>query len=230
MTEESFDWRYSSLVRLVGYALSTLALLDFINIFIPLRFTNPVWEFQMIGALVEHVPVPLIGLVFVFYGEGNYRSKVEMIVVKCLSWACLAVGLLFLLLLPLGINNTWRINVQNNIQISNQSSQQLSQILQFKERLNQAKTNEDIYGLLTLLNHTSRSPNIKNPQELKSKLLLEVTNAEKTVNAQTEATRLNTRQELLKNSIKWNLGTLISGVMFIWIWHTTEWARRRWLW
>lgn len=229
MTEERFDWRYGSLIRAVGYVLLALALFDFVNIFIPLRFTNPVWEFQMIGALVEHVPVPLIGLVFIFYGEGHYRPQVEMILLKCLSWASLLVGVLFLLLLPLGINNTWRINIQNNIQITNQSSEQMSQILQFKERLSNAKTNEDIDNLLTSLNRQNRSPDIKNPQELKSRLLLEATNAEKTVNAQSKATRSNTRQELLKNSIKWNLGALISGVIFIWIWHATEWVRHTWL-
>ena len=39
---------------------------------------NPAWEFQTFGGLVERVAVPLIGLVFVFYGKeicvanGNY--------------------------------------------------------------------------------------------------------------------------------------------------------------
>lgn len=230
MTEsQKQDWRFSSLIRFAGYALLVLALFDLISIFIPPRFTNPVWEFQMIGAVVEHVPVPLIGLVFVFYGEANYRNKAEIHLLKFLSWASLLVGLLFLLLLPLGINNTWRINNQNNIQITNQYSQQLSQLLQVKEQLSKAKTNEEIYSVLTSLNRQGRSPEIKNPFQLKSRLMEEVAAAEKNVNAQAEAARANTRQELLKNSIKWNLGALVSGAVFIWSWQATRWARRRWM-
>lgn len=85
----------SSLFRLVGYGLLVLALFDFIHILIPLRLMNPMWEFQTTGALVERVPVPLLGLMLVFYGETSSRKRWESNLLKFLSWASLLIGLLF---------------------------------------------------------------------------------------------------------------------------------------
>jgi len=39
---------------------------------------------------------------------------------------------------------------------------------------------------------------------------------------QSETVRANRRQALLKNSVKWNLGALVSGTLFIMIWHMTR--------
>jgi len=46
---------------------------------------SPVWGFQTLGALVEHVPVPLLGLVLVFYANGDSRTKAERLSLKYLS-------------------------------------------------------------------------------------------------------------------------------------------------
>lgn len=212
-------------LRFLGYILLILAAIDVINIFIPFRFTNPVWEFQTIGALVEHAPLPLIGSIFVFFGEKDYRNKIEIYVLNFISWAALLGGCLFFLLLPLGINNTWRINNQNYMQIANQSSQQMLQIRQAKELLNKANTNEDLNQIFKSLNPQNNTPELKNPQEVKALLLSQIGQLEKKVNNQVQATQSRTYKELIKNSIKWNLGALICSFAFIWIWHATDWAR-----
>jgi membrane-bound ClpP family serine protease len=59
----------------------------------------------MASNLVERSPVPLIGLVLVLVGEKNF------LIFQFLSKACLVVGVLFLLLLPLFISSTWRIQL-----------------------------------------------------------------------------------------------------------------------
>ncbi len=221
---EKYHWGSDSTFRCGGYALLLLALIDFVNIFIPSHFTNPVWEFQTIGSLVDHAPVPLIGLIFVFVGEKNFREKIEIRLLKFLSWAALVVGILFILLLPLGINNTLRINQQNHIQIVHQSSQQLSQIQQIQEILNQAKTDQDLEKVFHSLNHQGK-PDFKNPQDIKSQLLTQILQMEKNIHDQSEVAENKTRQELLRNSLKWNLGVLICGTAFILVWRTTIWAR-----
>jgi hypothetical protein len=63
-----------NIFRVLGYGLLLLALFDILEMFIPPGFMNPAWEFQTFGALVERVPVPLIGFVLVFYGE-KYSRK-----------------------------------------------------------------------------------------------------------------------------------------------------------
>ncbi len=39
---------------LLGYGLLAFALIDYIDILIPSHFTNPEWELQTLGRLVEH--------------------------------------------------------------------------------------------------------------------------------------------------------------------------------
>jgi hypothetical protein len=212
-------------LRLLGYILLILAAIDVINILIPLRFTNAVWEFQMLGALVEHAPLPMIGSIFVFFGERDYRSKIEVYLLNFISWGALLAACLFLLLLPLGINNTWRINNQNYLQITNQSSQQITQIRQAKSVLDQAKTNEEINQVFKSLNPQKNTPEFKNPQQVRTQLLSQIGQLEQNINNQTQATQSRTYKELIKNSIKWNLGALICAFAFIWIWQTTYWAR-----
>jgi hypothetical protein len=222
---ESKEWRSVALLRLVGYALLFLSLVDFVNIFIPPRFTNPIWEFQIVGELVEKMPVPAIGFAFIFFEKEKYRKDVEEIILKVLSWMALALGILFLLLIPLGINNTLRINNINNIQANNQLSQRLTQLQQINEQLNQATSEEEINKLFNNLNVQGRPPEINSPQALKSRVLSEINTAQKQVQINTETARKSQQLNLLKSSFKWNLGALIAGVLFIYIWKLTNWAR-----
>lgn len=206
--------------RLVGYGLLMLALFDLIYILVPLQLMNPIWEFQTIGGLVERVPIPLLGLMLVFYGEGTSRKKWEIILLKLLSWASLLIGFLFLLLVPLLVVNTSRLNNQ----VSSQVTQQLTQLQQLENQVSNG-TPQDINELATRLNQ-GRPVDIKDPQQLKSRLLSEITKAKNTIQPQTTAALADRRLALLKNAAKWLLGSLVSGVLFIYMWNTTRWARR----
>lgn len=223
---ESHEWQSSVLFRLVGYGLLLFVLFDLITVLLPPRLMDPVWEFQTIGAIVERIPLPLLGFVLIFYGESNFRSKWEVLFLKILSWAALLIAILLFLLIPLGISNTLRINERNNTQLTAQATQQMTQLEQFQEQLNKATTN-DLQTLLTRVQAQDRnSQDIKNPEELKKRLLTEANQAEENLKNQAESTRKSKRLELLKSSLKWNLGALIAGILFIRIWQATGWARQ----
>ncbi|HEY9851529.1 MAG TPA: HpsJ family protein [Leptolyngbyaceae cyanobacterium] len=219
------EWRTTSLIRVAGYGLLLLAAFDYVNIFIPSRFTNPVWEFQMMAELIEKSPVPLIGLVFVFYGKDEFRREIENIFLRILSWFCLVVAILYIVLIPLGVNNTIRINNLNNSQINNQLSQQLGQLQQVTTRLNEASSQQNIANLYNAITRQNLPPNINNPEELKKRLLSEVEATRNRVQMEAETTRKNQKINLLKNSVKWNLGAIICGVLFMMVWRITNWAR-----
>ncbi|MEB3282884.1 MAG: HpsJ family protein [Lyngbya sp.] len=230
-------WKFSSSLlqtipplRWVGYTLLILTLIDLIVLLIPPQFTNPVWEFQTMGAIVERVAVPLIGFVLVFYGEQNLRPKWERPLLKFLSLLTLLFGIVLLLFLPLGVINTFRINQQSDSQINTQVEQRITQIQQVQQQLEQATTEEQMENLLSRLDTQGRTPEIQSAQELeeiKNQLSNFISRTESTTKTEAEATRKNRRILLLKNSIKWNLGALISGVLFIAIWKATAWTRQR---
>ena len=216
------------LARAIGYYLVILALFDIVDTVIPAYFMNPAWEFQTIGALVERVPVALLGIWLVFYGEQEDRKRWEKFVLKFLSWTCLIAGIVFLLLIPLGVNNVIRLHYQGQYQINTQVSQQNNRLQQLKSQLENA-TAEQMNNLVTLRNSQGSTPNIENPQDLqavKHQLSEEIARAQERLNTQSMAARENQRLVLMKRSAKWLLGSLLAGILYIRIWYETRWARR----
>ncbi len=211
-------------LRWIGYGLLILSLLDTIAVLIPANFGNRVWELQTIGAVVERVPVPLLAMTLIFFGEGYDRRSLEDIFLKFLSWICLLLALVFLLMLPLGIFGTIYVNNQNNKQITNQANQQLAQLQQVEERLNKGSP-EDLKNLGTELSRLGVAADTQNPQELKTQILSRITPAKERLQAQSAVVQSNQRLGLFKNAIKWLLGALISSVLFFMLWRGTDWAR-----
>jgi ElaB/YqjD/DUF883 family membrane-anchored ribosome-binding protein len=208
------------LLRLAGYLLLLLSLIDIITIVFPPMLMNPVWEFQTIGAIVERLPVPILGLVLVFYGELNLRARWEPLLLKALSWLCLLLGVLMLLLVPLGARDAIRINVQNNAQVNSLYNQQTDRFAQFEQELNQASS-DDINAFLASQGVTLEDGS----QNSKEQLLAKLTEAKQQLRTQFEQEQANRRTALLKNAVKWNLGAFLGGVFLMYIWHMTRWAR-----
>lgn len=212
-----------NLWRLVGYGLLLLAFLDIIEIFVPPNFMNPNWEFQTMGKLVSQVAVPLMGVLFVFSGKLAKRAKWEPRILALLSHLTLLIGLLFILLVPLGILNTIRLYNSNIAQINTDYNQKVSQANQVEQQFSRASP----VDIDNFLKRQGRSSDGKNPEELKNQVLSELTQAKQQLKKQTEANKSSTTLALLKNSLKWNLGALICAALFISIWKETLWARKR---
>lgn len=208
------------ILRYLGYGLLVLALFDVVEMFVPPNFMNPVWEFQTIGALVERVPVPLIGLAFVFYGEMNFRKRWEFPVLKVLSWLALVMGVIYILSIPLGVINAARLQRQSSNQINILSKQQINRAEQVKKQIDLA-TPEQIDNLLK---SQGRSLELE-PEKLKQRLLGEVSQAKQKIKSQAKATESSRGLSLLKKAVKWNLGAVVAGILCINIWKGTDWAR-----
>lgn len=217
------------MVRGVGYGLLLLFLFDFIYLFIPPGFMNPAWEFQTFGAVVDRIAVPLIALVLIFWGGRNGRFKFEFSLLKGLSWLSLIAGILLLLAVPVGILNTVRLDRQANAQISKQIEQSKTQIKQIQERVSSVTTEAQMQELITQLNRSSNAPKIEGSQQLetvKKELASSLTQGESSLMAQAQNAQSNQRLSLLKNSVKWNLGSLIASALFFWVWLLTAWIRK----
>ena len=214
------------MIRTVGYGLLILALFDIVEIFVLPNFMNPNWEFQTVGSLVERVPIPLLGLMLVFHGEVNSRKKWEKPILKLFSWASLIAGVVFILLIPLALSDIGRLDVINNLEVSNQSAQQLAQLQQLGEQASQG-TGEDVNSLATRFNIQLDLPSTvtKDPQKFKSQLLAEIAKAKRSVQTQAEISKMQNHITLLKNSLKWSLGAVVSAVLFVRLWQLSFWTR-----
>lgn len=208
--------------RWVGYGFLIYAAFDWILLLIPPRLMNPIWEFQTMGALVERIPVLLLGLLLIFFGETSFRGRWERPLVQALSWLCLVLGIIFFLMLPLGIVNTFRINQQNAVQATIEYDEQLAQALAAEQQINAAAP-EEIIGILE---SQGAEVEVENPDEIKDILRTEINSARETLDQEYDSLRAGQRMSLLKNSVKWNFGALMSGVLLIYIWRSTRWARQ----
>ncbi|WP_017652412.1 HpsJ family protein [Fortiea contorta] len=226
LVKELQDFSFSQvgsimILRTLGYGLLLLALFDIVEMLVPPSFMNPAWEFSTFGAIVERVPVPLIGLGLVFYGNLHSRSKWEFLSLRFFSWLTLVLTVVFILLIPLSVVNTVRLSKQNVSQINALSDQQISQAEQIEKRVNQA-TPEQINNLLKAQNQPLGE---KSTQEQKNQILSQVSQAKAQIKTQAEAAQSSRNVNLFKNSVKWNLGSLVAAALYFTFWKTTKWAR-----
>lgn len=213
------------LIHSIGYGLLLFVLIDIVDIVFPFHFMDSVWEFQAIGALVERVPLPLIGLVLIFYKETNFRKKWELTILKLLSQVSLLVGIAFLLLIVLCVSNSLRINKMNDDRVNTQTNQELSTLQQTEQRIKKA-TDTELVNFFNQLSGQATAPKIQNPQEVRSRLLGEINKSKNQLKAESEKLRRTRRLELFKSVVKWSFGCLIAGDLFIRVWQSTRWARK----
>lgn len=209
------------LFRWAGYGLLILTLLDLATILLPPRLMDPVWEFETMGAVMERVPVPLLAIALIFFGELQFRSKWERPLIKVISWGTLIFGIFLLLMIPLGVNNTLRLNSQNITQIEAQYSQQMDQLTQFEQRLNQASP-EEMKVFLESQGIALDGVATKTP---KQEILSQLSTIKARMQTQADTEKTSRRNTLMESSIKWNLSALISGFLFAYVWDLTRWAR-----
>ena len=212
------------IVPWIGYGLLLFTIIEFIYVLIPLQLTDAVWTFQTIGRLVERVPVPLLAFLLIFHRPQQQIKKIELILLRFLSGFALLVGILYLLMIPLGVINTQQINQVNTQQIESQVLQQTQSLQTLRDRLDNAKAESEIQQFLVDLARQGSIPEFNNPQTAKSQILERIANTEKRIINQAQATKSQKREALIKNSVKWNVGALIAGVWFILIAYLTRWT------
>ncbi len=208
------------LFRLVGYGLLILTLFDVISAFIPPQFSNPGWQFQTAGGFVERSAVPLIGFAMVFYGNNEARKKRELLALKALSWISLLTGVFYLVLLVILFITFPGLNDRGQEQINAQYNPEITKLQQIQAQVEKAPAAQ-IEALMK-----SNKAAGTDPQIFKSKLLQDAATAEKNLKDRASITKSSQKTALIKNSVKWGLGALVSAVLFIRIWAATNWARQ----
>jgi L-cystine uptake protein TcyP (sodium:dicarboxylate symporter family) len=216
-------------LRWTGYCLLLLFLFELVAIFIPPSFMNPAWEFKVFGDLIQRIAIPLISLSFIFYGEDNLRKKWETLGLKVIYWFTLLFALLLLLLIPLGIVNSVRIDMENKRLYTTQLVQQIDQVEQVKKQLEQTTTSAQMEELLRSTPSIGTIPKIETSQqleEIKTKFSEFLVVSENQLKTRTQENQKVQRLSLMKNAIKWSLGALVSAAWLIFIWRNNKWIRQ----
>ncbi len=216
------------LPRFVGYILLAFSLVDFINIFVPIKLMNPAWELETIQGLVGQVAAPMLGLVLVFYKQLEFRVKKEIFWLRQLSWISLAVGILYFLLIPILIVSNIHLDAQLNEQVTTQIDERTASIGGIEQQLTKANSEKDLQTLFKKLTGQELPPELqkKSANELKATLSQRLSKTKASIRPQVEAIAQDSRFPLIKKMIKLLVGLVISGTAFIYIWYLTRWVRK----
>jgi len=139
-------------LKVVGIILILSFFVDFLILLFPFQPTNQVWQIDLATALVDRGIVPLVGLGMLFAGhwfdtvEDGSPPAIDLrfpsLIMSCI------LGLLFLLIFPLHLNNVNQASAQTVEQINKEAEQKETQI---NSQLNQVQAqlnNEQVKAAL----------------------------------------------------------------------------------
>ena len=216
----------SGILRLVGYGLLLMAIVDIFFLVIPPQLMNPVWEFETMGTIIERIPVTLLGMVLIYYGEKSDRAPIENLLLKVASWLSLISAILLILMIPLSINNGFRIYHQQKAEVNARFVSQKDNIAAYKKQLDLANSKEEIQNILQQQARQKIAiPDSVDSQKLKNDILQRLEKNKETIDNQVNSFKTQKRITILKKCLRWNLGGLISSILFFLIWKSTGWAR-----
>lgn len=219
----------AKLLHFAGYGLLLFSLANFADALIPPRFgQDPAWEFEALRKLVGTSPVPIIGLILVFYGETTARSPFGKTILKVLSWLSLVFGIFFALMLVVGVSAVIRLNNNINTQASFVLSQQVAQFNTAKESLK----NTDDRNLQRAAEFIERrSPEIQldktNPTVLRSQIEAEILKNEKEIKDRVQNGQDQAFRQLIKQSLKAFFEAIVAAGLLFGIWSQSKWARSK---
>jgi hypothetical protein len=214
------------LMRFLGYSFVLFFLIDSASLLIPLKFTNSLWEFETIGQIIERLPVVLMAPVLIFAGEEAHRFRWEFILLKVLNWAIFLFAILTFLSAPLFIVNSFRVQEIRHSEIIARSTQQNEPLRQLNERLNAAKTDDEIRNVLRSLPVPgNQRPNLNNPQEQKTRILEQIDKNQEQIKERVETDKTSQSRAIWRNGLKWATVALIAGGLLAYFWQVTRWAR-----
>jgi hypothetical protein len=213
----------------IGYGLLIWTLIDLIWMIIPPRLTNVIWELSIMEGLVQKLILPFfIAIGLIFYREKGQIRIFELILLKWVSWLCLILGIIYFLIIPWSIANTVRLYHNKRVEIISQNTQ-LSQVEDFKKKLNTATTENEIKELIKQQFPNAKTPEkIDNIEQYKKNILTNFSKLDENLKRQIQAQETQLKSAikvLIKNLSKLILSAFIAGFVFLSTWFFTDWAR-----
>lgn len=210
-------WLPIFVLRLIGYALLLLTLVDTLAMILPPKLFDPAWELETIGRLVGQAPVQLIGFALVIYGGLHFRQSLDQYCFRAVPLVAFFLGVCFCLMIPLGIQDSRRLG-QDYQQAKATLAQQMTELRKVEQEFRNASASD------VMAQAQKSQPQItldQKPEAIKAKVLAQLQSQQKTL--QNQMNRVAQQSlTLLKNTIKWLLGAVIASLSFLYMGHTVR--------
>ena len=148
--------RAITILGIFGHAIIVMSLIDFVVAILPPQAQNPVWELETINSLMGQVWFLFVGMamVLISYLIRYYLDReasipmLELVAFKFTRWLMLFIAIVCLLMPPLIIVDTVRVNRINTGQIDQTANTQLAQLAQVESQLAQVSNLNQLQSLL----------------------------------------------------------------------------------
>lgn len=184
-------------LKLIGVVLLLSSLLDYVTLAIPLNLQSSQWQIGLITSIVDRGIVPLVGIGLILVGyfvenlnDTNPHKSSEFDLRVPIYILATVMGLMFLLIVPLHLNNLNEAKVNALNQIEQGAGQRDDQIQAFLGQMDQLSKNpQRLSQQIQQLNQVVESGQVQG-QSL---------NAQQLEQLQQQRTQLKQLQDLSKN-------------------------------
>lgn len=188
-------------LKLIGVVLLLSSLLDYITLAIPLNLQSSQWQIGLITSIVDRGIVPLVGIGLILVGyfvenvnDANLHKSAEFDLRVPIYVLATIMGLMFLLIVPLHLNNLNEAKVNALNQIEQGAGQGADQIQAFLSQIDQLSKNpQRLSQQIQQLNQVVESGQVQG-QSLNTQQLEQL---------QQQRTQLEQLQDLSQNSIEY---------------------------
>lgn len=206
----------------LGYILLFASCVDYFLIFYPPQLTNPNWELQTFSRMVDNAWILLISLILIFLPTRTRIRRFEVNFLGFLRWMAFLGGVLFILLIPLGLINTQRIDQQTAEQLGLQQQARQEQL----NNLGEAIRTQDIP--LEQLQQLGSAVGIEesgNREAIKEGILTQIEQEKAQLREQVATAKAERFQQLIRRMVRTNVGALLIGVFLVRLWWETRWLK-----
>ena len=184
-------------LKLIGVVLILSSLLDYITLAIPFNLQSSQWQIGLVTSIVERGIVPLVGIGFMLIGycidnlnDATPSKSFEFNLQISIYVLATIMGLIFLLMVPLHLNNLNEAKINALNQIEQGAGQGADQIQAFLSQIDQLSKNpQRLSQQIQQLNQVVESGQVQG-QSLNSQQLERL---------QQQRTQLEQLQDLSKN-------------------------------
>ncbi|AFZ45592.1 hypothetical protein PCC7418_3480 [Halothece sp. PCC 7418] len=210
------------LLNWLGYILVLASALDYFLIIYPPKLTNPEWELQAIKSLVSNSWFFLLGLILVFLPTRIYIRRLEVNFLIFLRSLTLCLGIFYILLIPLGVINTYRINTDTFAEISSEKIERQQQL----DRLeNAVRTQQIDPNQLQRVGEALGLQENPNSENIKRALIQEIEAQKQQVQERATKQKEERFRKLFRQSVRTHFGALLISVFLIRLWWETHWVK-----
>ncbi len=210
------------LLSWLGYVILIVSAIDYLRVLYPPQLTNPSWEFQTFINLVNNTWLVLLALILIFMPNRSQIRRFELVFLRFLRWIILLGSVIFILLIPLTIQNANRLNQQATVQLGQQQTTQQKQL----NNLEDALQNESVsYFQMQRLKNEFNIQETAESVSLEDSLIEKVQQRKQELQQQIAIQKRNRFRELFAQAGRNIIAGLLIGIFLIRLWWEARWIK-----